>query len=237
MRIPFPPGLLSRNLNRSRLLKRNNRRFLGVERLEPRDVPAAILSIQNAPTGVFPQFALVDPNPDAGGTFGMHALFLSTGNIVVTDPLDDAGGADAGAVYLFNGTTGALISTLKGSSANDKVGNDGVTAVGNGNYVVRSEFWDNGAILNAGAATWGSGITGISGTVSAANSLVGSSNDDGEGGVGITVLSNGNYVVRNLQWNDFRGAVTWGRRPLGPPEGPSAPLMESRAPVRQTAAE
>src|SRR2546421_433930 len=80
---------------------------LALQRLEDRVVPAAILNIQNAPTGVFPQIALVDPNPDAGGDFGAVALFLSTGNIVVTDPADDAGGVDAGAVYLFNGTTGA----------------------------------------------------------------------------------------------------------------------------------
>ena len=49
----------------------------------------------------------------------MSAVYLSTGNIVVVDPLDDAGGVDAGAVYLFNGTTGALISTLLGASSGD----------------------------------------------------------------------------------------------------------------------
>ena len=55
---------------------------------------------------------------------------------------------------------------------------NGVTALTNGNYVVLSLYWDNGAVTDAGAATWGNGTTGISGQVSAANSLVGSTADD-----------------------------------------------------------
>ena len=53
------------------------------------------------PTGVFPQFNLVDP---AGSVdFGAEVVPLSTGNVVVTDPL-----GNGGAAYLFNGQTGAL---------------------------------------------------------------------------------------------------------------------------------
>ena len=55
---------------------------------------------------------------------------------MVTSPFDDAGGMDAGAVYLFDGETGALISTLTGSSTNDNIGIASVTALTNGNYVV-----------------------------------------------------------------------------------------------------
>ena len=47
-------------------------------------------------------------------------------------------------------------------------------ALSNGNYVVSSQDWDNGAILNAGAVTWGDGTSGITGTVTVTNSLVGS---------------------------------------------------------------
>ena len=50
---------------------------------------------------------------------------------------------------------------------------------------------------SAGAVTWGNGTTGISGTVSAANSLVGSTASDQVGIGGITALSNGNYVVNS----------------------------------------
>ena len=54
---------------------------------------------------------------------------LSTGNVVITSPYDNAGGTGAGAVYLFNGATGALISTLIGSHAGDNIGSGGVTAL------------------------------------------------------------------------------------------------------------
>ena len=62
---------------------------------------------------------VTDPNPNTGNQFGSTVLVLSSGNVVVTSPYDDAGGTDAGAVYLFNGFTGQLISTLIGSSAYD----------------------------------------------------------------------------------------------------------------------
>src|SRR4051794_25117387 len=75
-------------------------------------------------TRITPAFSeFIDPHPAAGNQFGATILPLSTGNVVVTSPFDDAGGTDAGAVYLFNGSTGALISTLTGSTANDRIGN------------------------------------------------------------------------------------------------------------------
>gem|GEM_PF-5246581 len=42
----------------------------------------------------------------------------------------------------------------------------GITALSNGNYVVRSPFWGNGPVTKAGAATFGSGTYGITGLVS-----------------------------------------------------------------------
>src|SRR5262249_56756703 len=53
------------------------------------------------------------------------------------------------------------------------------------------------------------GTTGVTGTVSAANSLVGSNPGDYVGSFGITPLSNGNYVVFSPYWNSHRGAATW----------------------------
>jgi hypothetical protein len=159
----------------------------------------------------FPEF--VDPHPAPGNQFGSIVVPLSTGNVVITSPHDNAGGTNAGAVYLFNGATGALISTLRGSSTNDEVGQSGVTSLPSGNFVVQSPFWDNGAAADAGAVTWGSGTTGVSGVVSAANSLVGTSAGDYAGIQGVTVLSNGNYVVSSQTWNNgaatSAGAATW----------------------------
>jgi hypothetical protein len=61
------------------------------------------LIISAAPTGVYPQFDLVDPHPTAGGGFGATLTVLTNGNVVVTNPNDDFGGTNAGAVYLFDG--------------------------------------------------------------------------------------------------------------------------------------
>ena len=60
-------------------------------------------------------------------------------------------------------------------------GDSGVTALSNGNYVVSSPNWTNGAAASAGAVTWGSGTAGVSGPVSASNSLVGSTANDSVG--------------------------------------------------------
>src|SRR4051794_25557570 len=150
------------------------------------------------PAAPFAEF--VDPHPSPGNMFGQTVVPLSTGNVVITAPFDDAGGTDAGAVYLFNGATGALISTLLGSHVGDRIGTglsqgNPVTALSNGNFVVVSAFWDNGTILDAGAVTFGNGMTGVSGFVSASNSLVGTSANDNIGS-GLTMpLTNGNYVV------------------------------------------
>ena len=164
--------------------------------------------------GIYPQYQLIDPNPSSGNYFGFSVVVLSNGNVVVASPHDGFGASSAGAVYLFNGETGALISTLTGSQANDYVGIGGITALSNGSYVVRSLNWANGTATYAGAVTWGSGTSGVSGVVSQNNSLVGSQANDQVGIGGITALSNGSYVVRSQYWANgaatYAGAVTWG---------------------------
>ncbi|MFC3226481.1 MBG domain-containing protein [Marinibaculum pumilum] len=175
--------------------------------LDPRDITISDL------TGIFPQYPLVDPNPSPNNSFGNTIVHLQTDTVVVTAPNDDAGGADAGAVYLFDESSGALLSTLIGGTPDDQVGT-GVTALENGHFVVSSPSWDNGAVVNAGAVTWGSGTTGINGTVSAANSLVGSTPADQVGINGVVPLANGNYVAISPNWDNGgvadTGAVTWG---------------------------
>jgi hypothetical protein len=150
--------------------------------------------------------------PAGSGYFGSVTV-LPNGNFVVIDHLYDEGGLqDVGAVYLYNGTTKALISTLKGSTTNDKVGSGRATVLSNGNFVVISHNWNNGAATNAGAVTWINATAGLSGVVSSANSIVGSATDDGVGGA-VVLLNNGNYVVRSFNWNNGAaanaGAVTW----------------------------
>ena len=149
---------------------------------------------------------------------GNGIIALSNGNYVVQSPEcnDNCGAATWG-----NGSTGTSGTV---SAANSLVGsNPGgsgdfvglfVIPLSNGNYVVDSSLWNN----SCGAVTWGDGNTGISGTVSAANSLVGSNPGDSVGGVqnpDVLALSNGNYVVESGNWNGGRGAVTWGNGNTG----------------------
>ncbi len=172
-----------------------------------------LLAAPNSPAAAATQIDIL--GPPGSGEFGYSVTVLPNGNIVVCDPyFDDGINADVGAVYLYDGASGNLISTLTGSTAGDQVGYGGVTALSNGNYVVRSHSWDNGAIADAGAATWGDGASGVSGAVSDLNSLVGSTAGDRVGYYGVKALSNGNYVVRSPYWDNGAiadaGAATWG---------------------------
>ena len=154
-----------------------------------------------------------DPNPSSGNGFGTEVLSLANGNVVITAPNDDAGGNNAGAVYLYNGTTGALISSLVGSNPGDQIGSDGVTALTNGNFVVQSANFGGGK----GAITFVSGSAGLTASVTGLNSLVGGSSTDhlGLATYPIFALKNGGYVVRNPLWNGGMGAVTWGSGTTG----------------------
>ena len=105
-----------------------------------------------------------------------------------------------------------------------------MTALTNGNYVVSSPDWTNGEAAGAGAVTWGSGTAGVSGPVSATNSLVGSTANDSVG-TSVTALSNGNYVVSSLYWNNAAGAVTWGSGTAGV----SGPVSATNSLVGSTA--
>ncbi len=158
---------------------------------------------------------IVIPGPANSGEFGYSITVLPNGNFVVADPFFDLGlTQNVGAVYLFDGGSGALISKLSGTTAEDRVGMQGITVLENGNYVVSSIYWSNAGAAEVGAATWGDKTIGISGTVSADNSLIGSHALDRVGKDGIYGLSNGNYTVVSSLWDNGSiqnaGAVTWG---------------------------
>jgi filamentous hemagglutinin family protein len=188
-----------------------------------------------SPTGVLQTMLTGTTANDQVGSGGIKAVGVS--NFVVASPWWDntAAGlvADVGAVTWVNGTTGLTgavsgSNSLVGSTASDQVGygnygSDGITVLVNGNYVVASPRWNNGAATWAGAVTWGDGTAGTVGAVTAANSLVGSLINDTVGGGniagsygngGVTALTNGNYVVTSPMWGgaafDGSGAATWG---------------------------
>jgi hypothetical protein len=159
------------------------------------------------------------PTPTGSGSFGHQVAILPNGNIVVADRnYGTVNAANVGAVYLYDGETLALISTLTGSNANDFVGGhggnpdfQGITVLSSGDFVVSSPGWDG----VRGAVTWVDGVTGLNGTVSEANSLVGPATGDAVGTGGIYELDNGNYLVSSPLWDaesnftSYYGAVTW----------------------------
>jgi len=159
----------------------------------------------------------------SGDNVGADVIALSNGNYVARNLYwNNSTASKAGAVTWGNGATGitgavSVANSLVGSTKEDYLGSSGIYALENGNYVVSSALWDNGtSAANAGAITWGDGTTGLTGTVSAANSLVGNSLNDCVGSGGITLLSgNNNYVVRNPYWDNGAilnaGAVTWSK--------------------------
>lgn len=112
--------------------------------------------------------------PAGSELYGETVNVLPKGNIVVLDAnFDKDGIKDAGAVYLYSGTTLALISQLTGSQQNDRIGYGGVLILENSDFVISSPFWANGAISVARAVTHIDGVTELAGEVSAANSPVG----------------------------------------------------------------
>ena len=110
-------------------------------------------------------------------TYGVTAL--TNGNYVVASINWSNGAASkAGAVTWGSGASGvsgaiSASNSLVGSQANDQVGYggqaiaNGITALANGNYVVRSPFWsiDATTATQIGAVTWGSGASGVSGAL------------------------------------------------------------------------
>jgi hypothetical protein len=157
-------------------------------------------------------------NQDQVGFGG--AIALTNGNYAVRSYLwDNASVANAGAVTFGNGNTGVTgevspLNSLVGSTANDNVGINGLTALPNGNYVVTSFSWSN-----RGAVTWGNGTTGTTGAVSVTNSVIGSTNDDRVGTLGnnnsVKVYSDSAFTFHSANWNNGSlndaGAVTLGK--------------------------
>lgn len=141
--------------------------------------------------------------PTGSDEFGSGVYTLPNGNIVIADSsYDDPGGTqNVGAVHLFDGKTGALISTLTGTSEDDEIGGDDILILPNGNFIVRSYSFDDAGTQNVGSVTLCSGTSGCPSTITFLNSLVGGSTDDGIGS-DVVVLPNGNYVVPVDDWDN-----------------------------------
>jgi hypothetical protein len=160
--------------------------------------------------------------PAGSGFFGSQVLPLPNGNIVIIDHGYDSGAlTDVGAIYLYDGASGALLSTTTGAQANDMIGSGGALILSDGDFLVRSQFWDKGPIADASALTRCSGTAGCPPTITSDNSLTGSKTNDGIGNAQVSVLSSGNYVVVSPFWDNElsldAGAVTWCSKTAGCP--------------------
>ena len=165
--------------------------------------PKNIIIDDSAPSGGSGYIVgdFIDPNPTAGGNFGssFNTSLLFSGNLLVRVPDATVGSfANAGATYLFNGTTRALIGALTGSKANDRVGANGTFFLNNGNYVIRSEDWNDGR----GALTFGTPGSLVSGVVGAGNSLVGGTAGDHIGSGGIGLVGGNTIWIGSQQWTN-----------------------------------
>ena len=144
------------------------------------------------------------------GQFGVPPL--SNGNYLVLSP---SWGNGKGAATWADGRIGRIGraspgNSLVGATPGDFVGAS-ATALANGDYVVGSPHWNG----DVGAITWGDGTKGSKGTVSLANSLVGSAPNDFVGFGSVAALPNGDYAVASPYWSNGAvvqvGAVTWVR--------------------------
>lgn len=111
----------------------------------------------------------------------------------------------AGALTWADGTrertgTYSIDNSLVGSRVRDST--IGATALADGNYVGCTHAWDNGEQRDAGAVSWGSGLGGLVGEISPANSLVGTQRADNLCIRGVQPLPDGRYVIHHDNWNN-----------------------------------
>lgn len=177
---------------------------------------------------ITPERALIGAQADDRvGSGGVTAL--PNGALLVSSP-DWSNGSEiaAGALtWIAPGATaaGTVVgagNSLVGSQAFDRVSELGAAVLSNGNAVIASPSWANGDQPSAGAVTWIDADAGISGPVSAANSLVGEHASSRVGQplgsanvAGVVALSNGHFLVQSSEWRptpamNVVGAVTWG---------------------------
>lgn len=148
---------------------------------------------------------------DQVGSSGITVM--ANGSYIVRSILwDNEKYVDAGAVTWCSGETGctAAVSasnSLVGGRPGDHAGEDGISIMQNGSYLVRSSAWNNDQQHDAGAVTWCNGDGGCSGVITTTNSLVGNSFQDRVGSEAILELANGNYLVNSPAW-DYDATVS-----------------------------
>lgn len=160
--IPNPDPLLNDFFGSSGVTAVGNNFVVGVDLDDPGGIAnAGSVYLYNGMTGA-QIVAIPDPVPaQADDAFGSVVTAVGGNFVVVAPERNSASGADAGAVWLYSGTTGALVRYIPNpaEALNDLFGSSGVTAVG-GNFVVSADHDDPGLVVDAGSVYLYNGSNG-----------------------------------------------------------------------------
>jgi hypothetical protein len=145
-----------------------------------------------------------------GDAIGTRVIALAGGHYVSASATWDLGAVvDVGAASFGNGNGGSIgavtaANSLVGSTALDGVGQS-LLALSNGNYLVGSPGWSDGARPAIGAITWATGSSAISGAVAAGNSMLGTTSNDRIGQAGTIALPDGRALLLSSLYDN--GAI------------------------------
>jgi len=147
----------------------------------------------------------------AGDRVGQAVLVLKEKVVIASSTYNQKRGAVT--VRDWNSCQGEFShsNALVGERAGDQVGLMINPLNSQEAVIVNSFLWNNerGAVTNINT---GNPLTGY---ISPDNSLTGGKNSDKVGFNGVYALKNNNYVVVSTNWNQDRGAVTWGEGTKG----------------------
>lgn len=126
----------------------------------------------------------------AGDQLGNMIFASNNGNAAIVAPNYDVGGIiNAGRIIVINGTTGAILSTIDGETAQDSVGGGSFTTTASGDFLVNSSGDDVDGKVNSGSVMLIDKQTGLlKFSVSGPTA--------GDGTIYSTVLSNGDYLLQ-----------------------------------------
>ncbi len=135
-----------------------NRAFVGAPEDDAGATDAGAAYIFDTTTGAL-LVTILNPDPMEGDWFGFTVAAVGN-NVLIGAPLKDVGTSeDAGAAYLFDGTTGLLLQSFASPSP-DPGDQFGIALAGLGNDVLIGAPFDDTAANDAGAAYLLNAITG-----------------------------------------------------------------------------
>ncbi|WP_442506614.1 hypothetical protein SH528x_005468 [Novipirellula sp. SH528] len=147
----------------------------------------------NATTGVL-LATLANPTPASRDHFGV-SVSVSGNTVVVGAYRDDTGASDSGSAYVFNATTGALLTTLANPTPSSG-DNFGYSVAVSGNTVVVGAFLDDTGSSDSGSAYLFNATTGA--LLATLDNPTPASGDN----FGYNVAVSGNTVVVGAQYDD-----------------------------------